>query len=275
MPCQCNCLQCNTEVDYRTVEVEGIILPFKVELDLDLSVLQPLPGDNQIFCYRITGLGSDNPNFKDLSHWVLSICPDITLEEIDTVTVTIDGVPQTVVIGENVQLFIPPQTDPQTGCPGLKFDFGLSKILDDPNSVGLFCIELKKPYPVGDVNVCLKGGQTTASGLMICGPVCPEVCETTASQLIDICVPVTVQPTACVGPAKTICCGPSYVSDIPCTGIPGGTCTFNVSQTICVEVPVKFKATATPGDTYVTCGDAAEGECVCPTDNNNNDSNDG
>jgi hypothetical protein len=74
--------------------------------------------------------------FIDLSHWVLSICPSITLDQITNVEVTIGGVPQTVVIGENVELFIPPNTDPTTGCPGLKFDFEISKVQGAQDSVG-------------------------------------------------------------------------------------------------------------------------------------------
>ena len=261
-------LECNPQIDYSTIIIGDRIIPYTFELDQNLSVLNPAPGQNQRFCYIVTGVGSNITTFVSLSHWVLSLCPDITLDQITNIEVTIGGVPQTVIIGENVQLFIPPDSDPTTGCPGLKFDgFGLSKVLGDPNSVGLFCFELTTPYPVGAVTVCVKGGQAASSALAICGPVCappPQNCETTTHQYVDVCVPITVFPFASAGTVTTECCGPTTVSTtVPCEGarIP---CTFFVSQTICVEVPVIFGATAVPGETFVECGEAAVGECVCP-----------
>ncbi|MGI5921506.1 MAG: hypothetical protein ACOX6I_07195 [Syntrophomonadaceae bacterium] len=144
MACVCEQSQqeqpkCNTRIDYSNIVLEGDRrLPFLVTLDTANSILNPLPGQNQRFCYTLTGIGQDTQEFIDLSHWVLSICPDITLDQIvpDSVTVVIGGIPQTVVIGENVELFIPPDTDPPSGCSGLKFDFDLDKVLDDQNSVG-------------------------------------------------------------------------------------------------------------------------------------------
>lgn len=167
-------LACNLQADYSTVLVQGRVIPFLVELDLGLSNLTPGPGENQRFCYQLTGVGEDEPEFADLSHWVLSLCPEITEEEIVTLTVTIDGEPQPVDFGPdgNVELFIPPAVDPPTGCSGLKFDFGLNKIEGAGNSVGVFCFELTTPFPVGDVEVCLSGGGQTARGLSVCGPVC-------------------------------------------------------------------------------------------------------
>lgn len=44
--------------------------------------------------------------------------------------------------------------------------------------------------------------------------------------------------------SNTKCCGdPVVVSgDKPCAGKKNGVCTFTISQTICVEVPVEFGA---------------------------------
>lgn len=263
-------LACNTRIDYSTVIIGDRIIPFIVELDAALSNLTPGPGENQRFCYRLTGVGQNNSTYVSLSHWVLGICPHITLDQITNVTVTIDGEEQTVVIGDNVVLFVPPDTDPTTGCSGLKFDFGLSKVLDSEDSVGVFCFELTSPFPVGNVDVCLKGGQTTASGLGICGPVCSpsEECEVVASQLINVCVPVTVTPFATTGPVSTICCGDPVINDDACIGEPGRACTFTVSQLICVEVPVNFGADAAPGRTFVQCNPATDGPCECPPEDN-------
>ena len=166
---------CSTEVDYSSVVVEERIAPFIIELD-GSSVLNPGPGENQKFCYSITGVGEDTSEFVDLSHWVLVLCPNITEEQITNVQVFIDGVEQDVEFGSggNVELFVPPQTDPPTGCPGLKFDFGLSKVAGSEDSVGLFCFELTTPYPVCSegVDTCLSAGGITFSGLSICGPCC-------------------------------------------------------------------------------------------------------
>ena len=99
MPAQ---LLCNTEIDYSTLP--GSLLPFTVELDLVNSNLTPAPDEYQRFCYIVTGVGTDDPELKDLSHWVLGICNEITEENIvvDSITVVIDEVPQTVDFGVNV-----------------------------------------------------------------------------------------------------------------------------------------------------------------------------
>ncbi len=230
---------------------------------MSLSILDPPSDQNQRFCYRITGVGEDISTYIDLSHWVLAICPEITREQITNISVTINDTPQEIT-DENVVLFIPPDTDPTTGCSGLKFDFALSKVLGEPDSVGLFCFELTTRYPVGGVNVCLKGGSISVGTKMICGPVCPEVCETTTSQLINICLPVTIEPFACLGRTRTVCCGSAVIGDVPCSGQPNGSCTFTVSQLLCVEVPITFGANTIPGNTYVRCGAPTPGTCECP-----------
>lgn len=225
-----------------------------------------MPGQNQKFCYRITGIGQDTSEFIDLSHWVLSLCPEISKEEIVNVTVEIGGVQQP--LDNNVQLFVPPNVDPPTGCPGLKFNFELNKVLNGTNSTGLFCFELTNPYPVGGVNVCLFGGARTASGLFICGPVCtpppPSNCEKTVSQFANVCVPITIKPFACPGPSTTICCGDPVIGEEPCPGDVCGDCTFTVTQLVCVEIPIEFGANAYAGKPSIDCGTASDESCNCP-----------
>lgn len=259
---------CDNFIDYSNIIIDERILPFQFELDPDLSVLNPPAGENQRFCYRVTGVGEDNSTYVDLSHWVLSLCPTITRDQIVNISVTIGGVPQEV-NDENVELFIPPASDPTTGCPGLKFDFEIAKVLGAEGSTGLFCFELTTPFSVGPANVCVKGGQIDSSAWAICGPVCPDTCQRVASQFINVCVPITVTPNASVEPTTTTCCGPASVGTAPCGGVEGGSCTFTVTQLICVAVPVNFSARAVPGETWVGCGDVDEGECVCPPTNDN------
>lgn len=89
-------------------------------------------------------------------------------------------------------------------------------------------------------------------------------CPTTGFQKATVCVPVTVAPFANTGPTVTKCCGdPVLVTgDKPCRGKKNGVCTFTISQTICVEVPVNFGARAMVGDTFVECL-AASTEDIC------------
>ncbi|MGN1201948.1 MAG: hypothetical protein ACI4RF_01525 [Eubacterium sp.] len=91
-----------------------------------------------------------------------------------------------------------------------------------------------------------------------------KTCPTTGFQKASVCVPVVVTPFAHAGKTVTKCCGdPVVVSgDKPCPGRKNGTCTFTISQTICVEVPVDFGATAQVGDTFVDClGSSADDIC--------------
>lgn len=115
------------------------------------------------------------------------------------------------------------------------------------------------------------GGSLTASGLSICGPVCevpPTGCTRTASQFINVCVPVTITPIARTGRATTICCGDAAIGT-ECDGVQGDTCFFTISQLICVEVPVHFRARASSDPAYVDCETASIGECICPDDTEN------
>ncbi len=55
------------------------------------------------------------------------------------------------------------------------------------------------------------------------------------------------------GDATVKCCGkPVVVSGEPCcSGKKNDVCTFTISQTLCVEVPVTFGAQTNVGGTYV------------------------
>jgi hypothetical protein len=257
--------ECSNQIDYSQIIFGDRIVPFVFELDLALSILNPPAGHNQRFCYRVSGVGENISTFVSLNYWVLSLCPEITLDQITNIEVTIGGKPQTVIIGDNVDLIIPPDKDSETGCAGLKFNFGLSKVLNAQGSVGLFCFELITPYAVGATNVCVKASQVTSSALAICGPVCgsSEICSTSVSQLVNVCVPITIEPTVHVGPTTTTCCGPAVIGTVPCRGIPGGSCTFTVSQLIRVVVPVDISAAAISGEAFVICGKAESDEFCC------------
>lgn len=236
-------------------------------MDTVASNLDPDQGENQRFCYNITGIGQDNSRFADLSHFVLSFCEDITEDQLENVTVIIDGVPQTVIIGENgnVEIFNPPDVDPPTGCPGIKFDFGLNKAGGEMT----VCFELNVVYPIGPTPLCLFGAGETRSGLSICGPVCNgepvvETCPATAFVPMTVCTPVTVTPFVNPLPTTTFCCGSPEVLPPPatCGGVRNGTVQFIITQDICVRVPVEFGANTSVGAVFVEAGTPTE-EDVC------------
>jgi len=256
-------IPCDNEIDYSEI-IGDRVLPFLIELDEAESDLDPAPGDNQRFCYNVSGVGFDQPLYADLSHLVLGICDEITEGQIVNISVMIDGIMQEIDFGEggNVELRTPDQPDPPTGCPGLKFNFGLDKVDGEMS----FCFELTTPYPVGPNVVCLSGSGVTANQLSICGPACGilQACETVGYQPSAVCVPVTVTPFAITGETTTFCCGEPTVSPstTQCGGIENGSCFFTITQNICVSIPVEFGATATVGDPSVQCGEATS-ENVC------------
>lgn len=256
-------IQCNTFIDYSTVPGTPI-LPFQIQLDPVLSRLNPLPGQNQRFCYQVSGVGLNNSTYRDLSHLVFGICDEIPAAQITNISVTIDGIPQTIDFGSggNVELRNP-IPDPPTGCLGLKFDFGLDKV----DGEMLICYELTQTYPIGPNNVCLFASGVTRTGLAICGPVCNGVdndCIKTVYQEASVCVPVAVRPFAIPGPTVTRCCGNPIIRDVSfrCGGSLNGTCTFRITQDICIEVPILFGANADVGVPFVTCGEVSN-EDIC------------
>lgn len=252
--------KCNNQIDYSVVPGERI-LPFVVSLNLDESVLYPNEGEYQKFCYDMIGTGQDTSQYADLSHFLLEICGNITEEEIAEITVSINGDPQTIIWGDNVEIKTLEKPDNPTGCAGLKFDFPLNKVL----GIMKVCIRLRTPYPIGPVNVCLYGGGTTATGLEICGPACNgnASCDTTFYQKETVCVPVKVTPFAKPGVAKAICCGePVIRPGGECTGNQTA-CTFTITQNLCIEIPISFGADIKTGTAVVRCGDVSETECDC------------
>jgi len=246
---------CNTTINYKDVTVDDRILPFVIALDLQNSNLSPAPGENQRFCYTVTGVGTDTSIYADLSHLVLGICDQITADQITNITV--NG--QVVQLGDKVELRTPENPDPPTGCAGLKFDYPVNKV----GGTLAFCFELTTPYPVCPNEVCLFGGNVTADTLSICGPCCgsSEVCESVGYQPATVCVPVTVTPFANPGTTTTTCCGPTVIipGAIECDGgTKNGSCHFTMSQDICVAVPVEFGARTFVGEPSVTCEDATD-----------------
>lgn len=254
---------CNTSVDYSNDSSGGRILPFKITLTAD-SILSPSAGERQKFCYDIEATGSDTSAFADLSHFLLGICPDITQDDFHSVTVSINEIPQTVIWGGNIEIRTADHPDPPTHCTGLKFNFPLDK---ETGNIMHVCFELNETAPIGPNNVCLFGGNTTKTGMAVCGPACSSTqgCTQTVFQQATVCVPVTVKPFAIPGEAVTICCDDPVVTNGTSFCTPSGRteCTFTVKQTLCIEIPIIFGADVITGNVSTTCDGASTNECEC------------
>lgn len=254
-------LSCATKIDYSSVPTGGKKLPFTVELDLVNSVLTPAAGEKQKFCYQVIGVGKDLGIFADLSHFLFGICPEAE-GDLTNIQVFIDGQAQIVTFGEggNVELKTLTNPDNSTGCVGLKFDFPVKKVTGSIGSQLSLCFELKTNYSLGEMTVCLFGGNTATHALALCGPVCvappppTSDCEIHAFQRVGICVPVTVVPYAYPGDVTTICCGSPVITSY--LGACQGTtteCTFTVTQAVCITVPLTFGAEVAVGEAKIEC----------------------
>ena len=94
-------------------------------------------------------------------------------------------------------------------------------------------------------------------------------CPSVGYQTMSVCVPVSVTPFASVGTTVTRCCGdPVVTANGNCGGRKNGSCTFTITQVICIEVPVEFGAVAAAGDTFTECLGASGDGCEdCDEDN--------
>ena len=256
---------CNLLADYGE-EASRPALPFIITLNLTASRLTPAAGENQRFCYDVTGAGASGPDTADLSQLVLGLGEDIVPEDVAAITVFINGEEQEVEFGPdgNVALRTAEAPDPVSGCTGLAVYFPLSR---EDGQLQL-CFELTEPRSVGPVPVCVSGGGISLDGLDICGPVeAAPVPAVTAYYRAQVCAPVRLTPGAAVGTPQVTPCGePEIVPGNACGaeegGADGGFCGFTVRQQLCVSVPLEFGVTAEAGEVSTECL-AAGGEEAC------------
>ena len=94
-----------------------------------------------------------------------------------------------------------------------------------------------------------------------------STCPVTTYRTVDVCLPVSIKPSATVGTIITRCCGDAIIvsgSNV-CEGIPNATCDFTITQKVCIEVPVVFAANSIVGDAHVLCDDPRADGCQdCP-----------
>lgn len=103
-----------------------------------------------------------------------------------------------------------------------------------------------------------------------------EICPAIGFQSVNVCVPVEVTPFAKAGNVKVSCFGEPVISKDckKCKGEKNGSCSFTISQTLCVEVPVCFGANTWIGDTFVCCGSECDDfDCECDCECNSEEEN--
>jgi hypothetical protein len=89
-------------------------------------------------------------------------------------------------------------------------------------------------------------------------------CTVVTYQSANVSVPITIRPRVNTGDITAFCCGEpkiipsSYIKKLnPCIN---STCSFTISQDICVEIPVEFSAEAYAGPPHVICGEIRTGK---------------
>lgn len=250
------CSSCQNTIDYRNAPNGNQPFPYTVTLDSS-SILNPGEEERQRFCYRIETIGVNGTGFIPLDAFTLGVHSSLSVDDIASVSVTLNGVNQTVIWGENAALV----SACTSGCAGLRLAFPMVNATD----ILYVCLTLNRAFGVGPIPVCLLSGSQLTGGLSICGPALSlvDACPTTAQQEVDVCIPITVTPYASVGEAIVTCCGDPVITSgtASCSGIPGGSCSFTVTQRVCVAVPVQFGASASNGRYLVNCGGAGEGAC--------------
>jgi hypothetical protein len=89
-------------------------------------------------------------------------------------------------------------------------------------------------------------------------------CETVVNETVCIQADVTITPDVKAGPVQSFCVDNPMIGACPGMKSPTGTCTFQVSQKICVQIPITFAATATAVPGGIVCGTPDIGECPSP-----------
>ena len=84
-------------------------------------------------------------------------------------------------------------------------------------------------------------------------------CPSTVHETVCVQADVIITPHVEVLEMKSYCMGGVVLQ--PCAGNLQESCTFSVSQRICIEIPLVFSATATAVPRGIACGSASIGPC--------------
>ena len=90
----------------------------------------------------------------------------------------------------------------------------------------------------------------------------PVECPAIVHETVCIQADVSITPAVTVGEILSFCVGGPVIGACPGTPSPTDSCTFTVSQNICVQVPLTFSAAATAEPTGIICGTPAVGPCA-------------
>ncbi len=233
-------LACNIMIDYSSVPGSRV-LPFEFSLDLNKSVLEPGPGQRQRFCYHVRAMGSDEFCYVNLSYFMIGLCEDVCADQLGEITVTRNGMPEMVVLGDNVKLISSDAPDANTGCSGLKFCFPLDK----KNGEMDVSFELTRPYRIGAQPVCVYGSGVSETCCRCAGPCAASTRAARASR-------TSAPASACRLPLhlrprrrgdRLVLRRAVLLRSIAAARPPAlSGCTFLVTQMMCVSVPITFTA---------------------------------
>jgi hypothetical protein len=84
-------------------------------------------------------------------------------------------------------------------------------------------------------------------------------CPTTVNETVCVEALVTINPQVTIGEIQAFCVGDPVIG--ACPGMPVPFCSFQVSQNICVQVPLTFDAIAKAEPTGIVCGTPTVGGC--------------
>lgn len=86
-----------------------------------------------------------------------------------------------------------------------------------------------------------------------------QVCQTTVHETVCVQGTVTITPKVESGPSMSFCVDEPFIGG--CPGELKSNCVFKVGQRICVQIPIKFSATATAVEDGIVCGTPQTGPC--------------
>lgn len=229
-----------------------------IVVDTRGSIFNPPAGTRQRFCYQISAADEQGNVYAPMDYVVLGLGSGIDKNDLYAVTVSVNGVMQNVVWGQNAWFISCDSLDGAMGCAGLKLAFPLCHCSD----VMGVCVTMKRVFTVGTINGCLYAGGNIIGFNGIPGPVQADEdnCPDTAYQEVEVCLPITIKPCAQVGEATITCCGDPVIkkNDDCCNGKEGGQCAFTVSQRVRVAFPVDSDANGESRDHSMSCCKSSE-----------------
>lgn len=110
-------------------------------------------------------------------------------------------------------------------------------------------------------NPCGCGDSENLSTALVIEPIPPTQCPATVHETVCIQAEVTITPHVEIGDVKSFCVSGPMIGK-KCDGTPMRNCIIDVSQKICVQIPITFSATAEAVPKGIVCGTPEAGECT-------------